>query len=121
MFYIITLVCVCVLPICVFLYENTASLLYPRVQYSRSLHTSFSQKYSKSVTLFILFIGLIGVTSLLGAIYYFLEKDGTAPGEGPYSISVIYAIPSLLTLCSWVVFVFLAPYGMVHISLHLFL
>ena len=48
-----------------------------------------------------------------------LEKNGISY-EGNYSISIRYAVPSLSTLCSWVLFVFFVPYGMVYLPIHLF-
>ena len=48
-----------------------------------------------------------------------LEKNGVS-ADGDYTISIRYAIPSLVTLCSWVLFIFFVPYGMVYLPIHLF-
>ena len=84
-----------------------------------NLKSTFSQKLSKPVTVLILAVGSLGLTSILALIYYFLEKNGISY-EGNYSISIRYAVPSLSTLCSWVLFVFFVPYGMVYLPIHLF-
>ena len=120
MYYALILLAVCILPVCVFLYENEASLLYPQLLHSL-LHpnSTFSQKLSKPVTVLILVVGSIGITSILALLYYFLERNGTSV-DGDYTISIRYAIPSLVTLCSWVLFIFFVPYGMVYLPIHLF-
>lgn len=119
-YYALILLAVCILPVCVFLYENEASLLYPQLLHSL-LHpnSTFSQKLSKPVTVLILVVGSIGITSILALLYYFLERNGTSV-DGDYTISIRYAIPSLVTLCSWVLFIFFVPYGMVYLPIHLF-
>ena len=119
-YYALILLAVCILPVCVFLYENEASLLYPQLLHPL-LHpnSTFSQKLSKPVTVLILVVGSIGITSILALIYYFLERKGTSV-DGDYTISIRYAIPSLVTLCSWVLFIFFVPYGMVYLPIHLF-
>ena len=120
MYYALILLAVCILPVCVFLYENEASLLYPQLLHPL-LHpnSTFSQKLSKPVTVLILVVGSIGITSILALLYYFLERKGTSV-DGDYTISIRYAIPSLVTLCSWVLFIFFVPYGMVYLPIHLF-
>ena len=119
-YYALILLAVCILPVCVFLYENEASLLYPQLLHPL-LHpnSTFSQKLSKPVTVLILVVGSIGITSILALLYYFLERKGTSV-DGDYTISIRYAIPSLVTLCSWVLFIFFVPYGMVYLPIHLF-
>ena len=119
-YYALILLAVCILPVCVFLYENEASLLYPQLLHSL-LHpnSTFSQKLSKPVTVLILVVGSIVITSILALLYYFLERNGTSI-DGDYTISIRYAIPSLVTLCSWVLFIFFVPYGMVYLPIHLF-
>lgn len=119
-YYALILLAVCILPVCVFLYENEASLLYPQLLHPL-LHpnSTFSQKLSKPVTVLILVVGSIGITSILALLYYFLERKGTSV-DGDYTISIRYAIPSLVTLCSWVLFIFFVPYGMVYLPINLF-
>lgn len=91
--------------------RNVANLFHP--------NSTFSQKLSKPVSVLILIVGSIGITSILSLIYYFLEKNGVS-SDGNYTISIRYAVPSLITLCSWVLFVFFVPYGMVYLPVHLF-
>ena len=119
-YYVLILLAVCVLPVCVFLYENEASLLYPHLLNPLAHpNFTFSQKLSKPVTVLILVVGSIGITAILALLYYFLEKSGFS-ADGDYTISIRYAIPSLATLCSWVLFIFFVPYGMVYLPIHLF-
>lgn len=119
-YYALILLAACVLPVCVFLYENEASLLYPHLLHPLAHpNFTFSQKLSKPVTVLILVIGSIGTISILALLYYFLEKNGVSI-DGDYTISIRYAIPSLVTLCSWVLFIFFVPYGMVYLPIHLF-
>ena len=66
-----------VIPSCLFLYENTSSLLYPLLRWIVVLTRTFSYKCSRVVIFLCIVLGSVGVVCLLAAAYYFLEKDAS--------------------------------------------
>ena len=105
-FHACTLIASIVIPCCLFLYENTESFLYPFDLWD-FLYQTFIHKCSKFSSFCILLLCVCGILAIFTGIYYFLERQGSS------EISVIYALPGLSILLSWIIVLANTPYGLV--------